>query len=273
MTPQSTCTSAVLAITLFAASALAQQTAPGNRPAYKAPTPVPTAEPPNTSETLFVDKHDKVRFTVPRGWELSRRDGEISTFHLDARSAPPTAQLRGTVMLDFNPFPYSTLAGALFYFSVEPHTSDAECAAQANFPSGPTPDPSDTAPASTPVDTPRDPNIHKDVQDIAGMTFTHGHDEHGGICIEARDEVYTAWHKHSCYRFDLAMNTFCSESSGAEPISTQQVRAIDQRMTDILATVTFGWQKTPAHPIPAPEVPEEQHRKKSLPLVPSPAAT
>ncbi|QMV17427.1 hypothetical protein GOB94_00895 [Granulicella sp. 5B5] len=264
------CITAVLALTLFAAITAAAQ---HPKPAYKQPTPVPTTEPSGATESTFVDKHDKVRFTVPRGWELSRKDGEVSTFHLDARSAPPTAQLRGIAMLDFNPFPYSTLAGALFYFSIEPHTTDAECAAQANFPAGPTPDPSDTAPASTPVTSSTDPNIRKDVQDIAGMPFTHGHDEHGRICIEARDEVYTAWHKHSCYRFDLAMNTFCSESSGAQPISTQQILSIDQRMTNILATVTFGWQKTPAHPISAPDVPEEQHRKKSLPRVPSPATT
>ena len=39
------------------------------------------------------------------------------------------------------------------------------------------------------------------------------------ICTEARDEVYTAFHKHACYRFDLAMNTFCAISSGAQEIT------------------------------------------------------
>ena len=267
MTLRLLCTTALCSLALTAS---AQQPTP--KPAYKAPIPVPTAEPAHGAPSSFVDKHTRVRFTVPPGWEIARKDGQISTFHLDARSAPRKAQLRGLAMLDFNPYPYSTLAGALFYFSVEPHTTDVECAAQASFPSGPL-DPSDTAPASAPVPASTDAHLHKDTQDIAGIAFAHGHDEHGHICIEARDEVYTAWHKHSCYRFDLAMNTFCSESSGAQPISTQQVRAIDQRLADILSTVTFGWQKTPAHPITAPDVPEEQHRKKSLPLVPSPAAT
>jgi hypothetical protein len=275
MTTRSACTTALLALTLFASTALATAQQPATKPksAYKPPTPVPTKEPDGAVEHTFVDKHDKVSFTVPRGWELSRKDGQISTFHLDARSAPPSTHLRGLAMLDFNPYPLSTLAGGLFYFSIEPHTSDAECAAQATTPSGPTPDPSDTAPTSTPAAPIHDPNIHKDTQDIAGITFTHGHDEHGQICIEARDEVYTAWHKHACYRFDLAMNTFCAEASGAQPISSRQIKAVDQRMADILSTVTFGWQKTPAHPITAPDVPEEQHPNKSLPRVPSPAAT
>ncbi len=267
------CTTAHLALILFAFAAAAQQVATKPNSAYKAPIPVPTTEPDGAVAHSFVDKHDKVSFTVPRGWELARKDGQISTFHLDARSAPPNTQLRGLAMLDFNPYPFSTLAGALFYFSVEPHTSDAECAAQATAPSGPAPDPADTAPESTPVASTADPNIHKDTQDIAGITFAHGHDEHGQICIEARDEVYTAWHKHSCYRFDLAMNTFCAEASGAQPISSKQIKAVDQRMADILSTVTFGWQKSPAHPITAPDVPEEQHPNKSLPRVPSPAAT
>lgn len=260
MTLRRLCVPALCSLTLVAA---AQQPSPK-------PTPVPTAEPANAVPSAFVDKHSKVRFTVPPGWEVARKDGQISTFHLDARSAPRTAKLRGLAMLDFNPYPYSTLAGALFYFSVEPHTTDAECAAQASFPSGPL-DPADTAPASTPAPSRADAHLRKDTQDVAGVTFAHGHDEHGHICIEARDEVYTAWHKHSCYRFDLAMNTFCAESSGAQPISTRQVRAIDQRLADILSTVTFGWDKTPAHPITAPDVPEEQPHHKSLPRTPSPA--
>jgi hypothetical protein len=98
--------------------------------------------------------------------------------------------------------------------------------------------------------------MHKDVQDIAGMPFTHGHDEVHGVCIEARDEVYTAWRKHACYRFDLAINTFCPEGSGAQPISDRQLHDINERMTKILSTVVLGWEKSPPHPIPVPEQPE-----------------
>ena len=100
------------------------------------------------------------------------------------------------------------------------------------------------------------------MQDVAGIPFAHGHDEHGQVCIEARDEVYTAWHKRSCYRFDLAMNTFCPEASGAQPISLDQIRSVDQRMTDILSTVTFGWEHSEPHPISAPDVPEPMPSKK-----------
>jgi hypothetical protein len=236
------------------------------------PIPVPESEPAGSAPQPFVDKHYKVRFTVPRGWEVARKDYQLSTFHMDARSAPPKAQLRGLAMLDFNPFARSTLAGAIFYFSVEPKTTDIECAAQATAPNGGASiDPADfasAAPVSKQVPTPQN---HKDVQDIAGITFAHGHDEHGRVCIEARDEVYTAWHKHACYRFDLAMNTFCPEGSGAQPISTEQVRSVDQRMEDILSTVTFGWEKSTPHPIPAPALPEPEP-KKDVPTKVIPAA-
>jgi hypothetical protein len=250
------CTAA-LVFAFFAMNGLAQKTA---KTAPK-PVPVPEAAPEGTVEQPLQDKHNKVRFTVPRGWEMARKDGQISTFHMDARSASEKTQLRGLAMMDFNPYPYSTLAGALFYYSVEPKTTDAECAAQAMEPGGHQLNPFDDAPASTPVPPPS-LQTHKDTQDVAGVIFAHGHDEHGQVCVEARDEVYTAWHKHSCYRFDLAINTFCQEGSGARPITPDQVRAVDQRLTDILSTVTFGWEKTPPHAIAAPAVPEEQPHMK-----------
>ena len=140
-------------------------------------------------------------------------------------------------MIDFNPFPQSTLSGALFYYSVEPKTTDVECAAQAAHL-----DPADT-------------EHHKDVQTIGSVPFAHTHDEHGEICTEARDEVYTAFHKHACYRFDLAMNTFCSISSGAQEISDRQIHQIDERLAAILSTVTLKWEKAGANPVPVPEPP------------------
>jgi hypothetical protein len=188
---------------------------------------------PNTPETAdaersFEDRRFQVKFTVPAGWQLTQKDGEVSTFHTDARSAPRESQLRAVAILNFNPFPASTLAGALFYYSVQPRTTDVDCERQA------TGQPTGSTVASRGT---------KDVQAIGGMNFAHGHTESGGICTEARDEVYTAYHKHACYRFDLTINTFCSVSSGAREITDQQVRKIDDRMTDILSTVALGWQK------------------------------
>ena len=86
------------------------------------------------------------------------------------------------------------------------------------------------------------------------MTFAHGHDEHGGICVEARDEVYTAYRKGACYRFDLEINTFCSVSSGAQEITERQLDNIVSRMTGILSTVTLDWNKTGANSVPLPGV-------------------
>lgn len=197
---------------------------------------VPTAPPSTATTHDFKDGHFGVKFQVPAGWSLTRKDGQVSTFHNDARSASSGAQVRGIASLDFNPYPSSTLSGAVFYFSVTPHSTDQDCAKEA--------EPED-APLAAPTD----------VQDIGGMRFTHGHDEHGDICVEARDEVYTAYRKGSCYRFDMEINTFCAISSGALEITDHQLQSLNQRMADILSTVTLEWTKTPAHPVPAPVSP------------------
>ena len=202
---------------------------------------VPEEPPASAKPQPFKDGHFGVRFEVPGGWSLAKKDGQVSTFHLDARTASPKALMRGVVSIEFNPFPYSTFSGALLYYSVAPHTTDVECARQASgFASKAALD------AGGQV---------KDVQDIGGMNFAHGHDEHGKICVEARDEVYTAYRKGSCYRFDLAMNTFCSVSSGAADLTEEQLEQIDQKMADILSTVKLDWEKTGPHPVPAPKVP------------------
>lgn len=202
---------------------------------------IPTAPPATATPQGFKDGHFGVKFQVPPGWSLTRKDGLVSTFHNDARTALPKAQVRGIASLDFNPYPYSTLSGAVFYFSVTPHSNDEECANEA-----------------TPVGAP--PAAATDVQDIGGMRFTHGHDEHGEICVEARDEVYTAYRKGSCYRFDMEINTFCAISSGAQEITDGQLESLNQRMADILSSVTLNWEKTGPHPVPAPAIPEVGQR-------------
>jgi hypothetical protein len=248
----------LFALALPLSTALAQKASKNSQPSK--PIPVPQAAPAGSTEQAFADKHYKVSFRTPPGWEVTHKDGQVSTFHLDARSAPPQAQLRGVAMIDFNPFPYSTLAGALFYFSVEPKTTDEECSLQAT---GLKPQPTEVSTETRPQ--------RKDVLDIAGMAFAHGHDEHGDMCIEARDEVYTTWRKHSCYRFDLAMNTFCPEASGAQPITGKQIHDVNERLTSILSTVVLGWEKSGAHFVPVPDVPEPAPEEKPSPR-PRPSA-
>lgn len=197
---------------------------------------IPVAPPPTATTHDFKDGHFGVKFQVPAGWSLTRRDGEVSTFHNDARSASPEARVRGIASLDFNPYPNSTLSGAVFYYSVTPHVTDEQCAREATPENAPEP-------------------VSTDVQDIGGMRFNHGHDEHGEICVEARDEIYTAYRKGACYRFDMEINTFCAISSGAQEITDRQLQSLNQRMADILSTVTLDWTKTPPHPVPAPVSP------------------
>jgi len=198
------------------------------------PVPLPTLQAPETSPRLVnplappdpttpvardvFDAKTQVRFHLPAGWNLSRKDGEVSTFHLDARTAPRTAQLRVVAQLAFNPYPLSTLSSVFLYLSTTPHSTVAACAAQAS--SGPDK-------ALPPVN-------------IGGVSFMRGHEEQRNICTDARDIVYTALRKGSCVRFDLAENNFCGgEVSGAVDVTAYQLANVFRRMVSILDTVQF----------------------------------
>ena len=58
------------------------------------PVPVPKGrlliEPTTPAAQTFTDAHAHLSLRVPAGWNLNRRDGEVSTFHMDARNAPKT---------------------------------------------------------------------------------------------------------------------------------------------------------------------------------------
>ena len=176
-------------------------------------------EPTTPAARRFTDPRYHVALQIPAAWTLTRRDGEVSTFHLDARSAPPTSQLRAVASIAFNPFPQSNFTGALVYYSVSPRTTDAACAAQSFLPLH--------RPATT--------------TEISGVTFAHGSDEHGGgICIESRDDVYTAFRNNACYRFDLVLNTFCGgEVSGVREMTHAEREDIRTREQSILNSLTL----------------------------------
>ncbi|HWW22325.1 MAG TPA: hypothetical protein VNY78_00425 [Edaphobacter sp.] len=175
-------------------------------------------EPTTPPAHLFHDTRHGVSFQVPAGWNFSRKDSDLSTFNLDARTAPRSTQMRAVANIGFNPFPASTFSGALFYFSVTPHTTEAECRAQASAP----------------------PPRNATTASINGVSFTHGYDEHGTSCIEARNEIYTVHRDNACYRFDLVINTFCGgEVSGAHDITPQQIEAVRKRLESILDSVKF----------------------------------
>ncbi|MCU1324173.1 MAG: hypothetical protein JWM43_3822 [Acidobacteriaceae bacterium] len=192
--------------------ALAVLTAPLH--AQTKPVPEPITPPART----FHDPRSGINFQVPAGWDLSRKDHEVSSFSQDARSTTRTTQLRAVANITFNPFPQTTFSGALFYVSLTPRLSDADCARQVS------------AKNPRPVATTQ----------VSGIPFTHGYDEHGGVCVESRDEIYTALHNGSCYRFDLVVNTFCGgDVSGVRDMNERQFEAIRKRLEAILATVQF----------------------------------
>lgn len=221
---------AILVLTLASLASRAQITIPL--------APQPSAKPYTFSDTRF-----HVRFLVPAGWQFTTKDGEVSAFHEDVTSAPPASEVRAVASLNFNPYPRSTLSGAMFYFSVSRNSSEQQCAVQAT--------------PST------------DIQEIGGMKFTHRHDESGEICTEARDDVYTAYRKHACFRFDLEIHTFCAVSSGAQEITVSQLQDIEQRLTGILSTVALGWEKSGPNFVPVPAAPAPPTPPKTPPPRPS----
>jgi hypothetical protein len=192
---------------------------------------VPTSAPAEMKEQDFRDTQFGVRFKAPPGWEIARHDHEVSTFRMDARTAPLKVQMRSVVSLEFNPFPQTNLAGALVYYSVEKHAKTSECVQQATG-------------KGEPADT----------LQIGGMNFVHGH-----------DEIYSAYRRGTCYRFDLELNTFCAVSSGAAEMTDTQMADIVARMAGILSTVTLDWIKPGLSPVP----PATQRKKLPTPAVPA----
>ena len=216
-------TRAAVVALLTALPALAQYTphpTPGKPEAVppllqgKPPAPEPNTPPARP----YHDSRYGVSFTIPPAWNITHRDGEVSTFNLDARNAAHTAQLRAVATISFNPHPYSTFSGALFYFSVTPHVTANQCAAQASA---------------------RAPHTVGTIQ-IAGIPFAHGYDEHGSICTESRDDIYTTERNDACYRFDAVINNFCGgDVSGVQDITERELDDVRKRMQSILNTVRF----------------------------------
>jgi hypothetical protein len=233
--------------------------------AASAQVKVPIAAPEQSRAQAFRDSHYGVRFIIPPGWELNKKDRQISTFRLDAKSAKPNSEMRAVASMNFNPFPLSTLSGALFYYSVERHTTDRECELQAVNPRKMKSD------VTTEFANKHEDQVAKDIQDIGAMNFTHGHEEQGHGCIESRDDVYTAFRKGSCYRFDLTVNMFCSDVSGAQDLTLEQMDNIESRMAGILSTIVFEWEKTGPHAVPAPSIaPAKPDKPTSSPDVKNP---
>jgi hypothetical protein len=176
----------------------------------------PAKEPTTPAAREVRDVSDHLTLHLPAGWNLSRRDGEISSFLLDARTVPRTSRLHLAASLAFNPYPQSTFSGAVFYVSSTPGVSAAACAAET------TTKPFESLPPAS----------------VDGQTFARGKDEHGQICTESRDVAYSARRRNSCLRFDLTIHTFCGgDVSGAEDLSADQLQAIYSRLKTILNSV------------------------------------
>ena len=180
--------------------------------------PETASDPTTPAAKIFHDSRYGVTFHTPAGWTLSRHDAEVSTFAFDARTAESSTQMRAVATIAFNPHPTSTFSGALFYFSITPHSNERDCREQASA---------------------QAPHVVSTVQ-IDGVAFQHGYDEHGKICTEARDEIYTTLRNSSCYRFDLVINSFCGgDVSGVRDITPEELNAVRQRLESILSTVKF----------------------------------
>ncbi len=176
----------------------------------------PVKEPTDPPAREVRDPRGHLTLHLPPGWNLALKDGEISTYRLDARTAPRRSQLHLAASLGFNPFPQSTFEGAIFYVSSIPTPSAAACAAQTTLP----------------------PARSLDAARIDGVKFSRGRDEHGRICTESRDVIYAAEVRGECLRFDLAINSFCGgEISGAQDLTEPQLGSLFSRLQEIVNSV------------------------------------
>jgi hypothetical protein len=206
----------VKSVLLFAALLLVPATqAQKSMPAIKGVTEPDEPANPEPKATDFRDPKYKLSFHIPAGWNFERKDGVLTTFRAEVKTAKPGLDIRGIASINYNPYPPTTFAGATFYYSVLPKSDAATCTAMAT-----------TAPLKP----------QKDVV-VAGHTFRHGEEHHGQICTEARDEVFTTLRGQSCLRFDMQINTFCHASSGAMEISPAQLNDINTRMAKILDSI------------------------------------
>lgn len=194
---------------------LAQQAKPKDSQSLKGFT-VPD-EPANLqpAATTVRDAKYKISYQVPAGWDTERKDGILSTLRKDVRSANAGMQVRGVSAINYNPYPPTTFSGALFYYSVMPKATAQSCAALA-----------------TTAHLKPQPDVT-----VNGLTFKHGHDQHGGMCTESRDEVFTTLAGKTCLRFDLVVNTFCQQSSGAMELNAQQLGDVHTRLANMLGSI------------------------------------
>jgi len=219
-----------------------------------APVQVPSAASEKETAKPFHDSKYGVRFVVPAGWTLSKKDHEVSTFRMDAPKTTARNEMRSVMSMTFNPYPLSTLSGSFLYYSVERHATDEDCQQQATV-------------SAKPKERP-------DVQNIGGVNFIHDHKESGVLCLESRDDMYVAFHKGSCYRFDVVVNFFCSKVSGADDITLKQMNELEGHAADILSTISFDWDTTGATKVPPPAVdPDEGFTPIPEKKIPVPTST
>ena len=191
---------------------------PKTAPPVKNRATAAALQPGQTTRT-FHDPNYKVSFDYPANWTFTQKDGEISTFRLDARTVAKNTRLRAVTALPSNPYPASTFSGGYVYLSVTPHTNASRCAEQASAPG-----------AKSKLGT----------SQIAGLSFAHGHDEQKAICTVQRDEIYTTYRKGACYRFDLTMNNFCGgEVSGVKDVTQQELDTVLSRLEAVVQTIRF----------------------------------
>src|SRR3981189_3038618 len=101
------CTTIALLTALFVITPLRAQGPAKPIPGRPEPVPPllqgkPPAPEPNTPPARpFHDARYGVSFTIPPAWNITRKDGDVSTFRLDARNAAHTAQMRAVASISF----------------------------------------------------------------------------------------------------------------------------------------------------------------------------
>ncbi|SDF35608.1 hypothetical protein [Terriglobus roseus] len=208
-------TATAIALLFLSSSLAAQQAKPKGSQDLKGFTVPDEPANPQPAASVFRDSKYHVTYHIPAGWDTERKDGVLSDLEKDVRSATSSMRVRGVSAINYNPYPPTTFSGALFYFSVVPNANAQSCSAL----------------ATTGKLKPK-PDVT-----TAGITFKHGQDQHGGVCTESRNEVFTTLKGNTCLRFDLVVNTFCGESSGAVEMNSQQLGDVNTRLANILGSI------------------------------------
>ena len=164
----------------------------------------------------FSDNSTGVTFRYPQTWALSKSQD----FYLPSPLVPGNATRLGAAVWKAGNMPKTTLTGLQFLAAVEQKASKDACL-----------HPHEEGSTEPPK---------VDSVTVNGVIYAHTRAEDAGMCHQVKDDVYTTYHNHSCYLFDLTVHTICSGVvDGMRDATPAELADADAKLMGILKTVTI----------------------------------